>query len=336
MAREAKPVLAAGEQIPDRVALTGFAALVLIGGLNAPAVKVTVDELAPMWSAGIRFAAAALILLAAVQMKRQRLPRGRALVGAALYGVLSFAGFYAFAYWGIQRLPISVAAVVLASVPLVTFIATVLHRVEPFRWSTLAGALLTIVGIAVMVRSPGSTSISVSGLIAMTLAALCGAEAGVIVKRFPPVPPLMMNFVGMALGGAILLALSVAVQESRAVPQEAATWLGLGYLVLVGSAAMFLIYLYVLRRWTASGTSYAFVLFPIISVIFAALFQNERISGGLIVGGAFVLAGVYVGALLHTKSAETKATEAPPESVPVTEEPRPNVAGVPADCVRCP
>ena len=325
---------------PDRLTLTAFAALILMVGINANAVKATVNELAPMWSAGLRFSAAALILGAVVLIGRQPLPRGRALAGTVLFGGLSFAGFFAFGYWGIQRLPVSVAAVLFASVPLVTFVAAVLHRLEPFRWRTLAGGLLAVAGIAVMSGGPGSSSLSVPGLLALLVAAVCAAEAAVIAKRFPPVPPLVMNAVGMTIGAAILLGLSFASGEAHTAPTEAATWLGLGYLVLFGSIATFITYLFVLRRWTATGTSYEFVLAPLVAVIFAALFQGERITGGLVAGGALVLAGVYVGALLHIDKAEAKVPEPRPEpaaAVAASEgEARPELAGVPADCLRCP
>ena len=316
---------------PDRLALTGFAVLVLIGGINFPAVKATVQELAPMWSGGVRFTAASLILLAVVAAQRQPFPRGRALAGSLLFGVLSFGAFYAFAYWGIQRVSAGAASVVLASAPLATFIAAVLHRLESFRWLTLVGALLAIVGIAVMVGGPGSGSVSLVGLLALLAAAICAGEAGVVAKKFPPVPPLMMNALAMAVGGIVLLGLSFARSEPHAVPKLAATWLWLAYLVLLGSIVLFVTYLFVLRRWTASGTSYVFVLFPVVAVGFATLFQNERLSLGLLVGGLLVMAGVYVGALLHFGKSEPKAALAVEP-----DEARPDVAGVPADCVRCP
>jgi drug/metabolite transporter (DMT)-like permease len=142
---------------------------------------------------------------------------------------------------------------------------------------------------------------------------------------------MVMNALGMAVGGVILLVLSFVSGEPHAAPRQNATWVGLAYLVLLGSIVLFLTYLFVLRRWTASGTSYVFVLFPVVAVAFAALFQDERITLGLVLGGLLVMVGVYVGALLHVGRSEQK--EAP---TAVAEEPRPELAGVPADCVHCP
>jgi drug/metabolite transporter (DMT)-like permease len=335
---EAAQVTPPAEAGPDRLALIGFAVLVLIGGVNFPAVKATVQELAPMWSAGLRFTAAALILLAVVAMQRQPFPRGRALAGSVLFGALSFGAFYAFAYWGIQRVPAGAASVVLASAPLATFVAAVLHRLETFRWLTLAGALLAVGGLAVMVGGPGGGSVSLVGLVALLSAAVCAAEAGVVAKKNPPVPPIVMNAIAMGVGGLMLFALSFIRSEPHTVPRLGETWFWLAYLVVLGSIVLFVTYLFVLRRWTASGTSYVFVLFPVVAVAFAALFQDERITLGLVVGGLLVIAGVYVGALLHVGKRTPKghAVAETPVAAATSEEARPELAGVPADCVHCP
>lgn len=337
MAGRAESVEPTDQTAPDRLALIGFAVLVLIGGLNFPAVKATVEELAPMWSAGVRFTAAALILLGVVIAQRQRFPTGRALLGSFLFGALSFGGFYAFAYWGIQRVPAGAAAVVLASAPLATFVAAVLHRLESFRWLTLLGALLAIAGIAIMAGGPGGGSLSLAGLLALLAAALCAAEAGVVAKKFPPVQPLMMNGIAMAVGGVVLLVLSFIRNEVHAIPHRAETWFSLAYLVLLGSIVLFVLYLFILRRWTASGTSYVFVLFPVVAVGYGTLFQDERLELGLFLGGLLVIAGVYVGALLHVGKPKPGPEPGQPASAAGTieEQSRSELAGIPADAVRC-
>jgi drug/metabolite transporter (DMT)-like permease len=59
----------------------------------------------------------------------------------------------------------------------------------------------------------------------------------------------------------------------------------------------FVLALYVLERWTASATSYSLVLMPIVTVLFASWIAEEPITVTLLIGGLFVLNGVYVGAL---------------------------------------
>jgi hypothetical protein len=54
-------------------------------GANVVAVKFSNRELPPFWGYDLRFAVAAGIFAAIVAARRDSLPSGRALVGAALY-----------------------------------------------------------------------------------------------------------------------------------------------------------------------------------------------------------------------------------------------------------
>jgi drug/metabolite transporter (DMT)-like permease len=85
--------------------------------------------------------------------------------------------------------------------------------------------------------------------------------------------------------------------ESLVVPQRAATWIALGYLVVVGSVVVFVLFLFVLRHWVASRTAYVYVVVPFVTVALSAWLDDEPVGAGLVLGGLLVLAGVYVGAL---------------------------------------
>jgi drug/metabolite transporter (DMT)-like permease len=80
---------------------------------------------------------------------------------------------------------------------------------------------------------------------------------------------------------------------------------------VVGSVAVFLLWIFVLQRWTASRAAYVMVLIPFFAVALSAWLDHEPVKGGLVIGGLIVLAGVYFGALRPQ-----------PSEVPVTSEPR--------------
>jgi drug/metabolite transporter (DMT)-like permease len=75
----------------------------------------------------------------------------------------------------------------------------------------------------------------------------------------------------------------------------------MAYLVVIGSVVVFLLYLIVLRYWTASRASYGFVIIPFVTIVLSAWLDNEPVGVGLVLGGLLVLAGVYVGALRPTR-----------------------------------
>lgn len=305
---------------PDGATLTAFLVVVLIGGLNFVAVRFSNRELAPFFGAAIRFVIASALLFAYVGARRYPLPRGQSLIGTVIYGVLGFTGAYGFVYWALQALSAGVASVIMASVPLLTLFFAMIHGVEKFRARGLLGALLAIAGIAVLVASTGDTAIPLASLLAMVGGAVCVAESGVVIKRFPPSHPAVTNAVAMAIGALLLFLLSAGAKEEWVLPRSNSTWISLGYLVVVGSLALFGLYLFTLKRWTASGVSYMLVLAPIVASIAGALLANEPITGRVVIGGLIVLAGVYVGALSgHRKGSPVAAPEgcvpAPEEAV---------------------
>jgi drug/metabolite transporter (DMT)-like permease len=133
----------------------------------------------------------------------------------------------------------------------------------------------------------------------------------VIVKRLPPGDPVAANALGMLLGGVLLLAVSVAAGEPRVVPNESNTWLAMAYLVGPGSIGVFVLALYVLARWTASATSYAFLLFPLVAIATGSVLLDEPVQPSFLLGGAVVLFGVYVGAIYRPKERAEQPAAAP-------------------------
>ena len=89
---------------PDRTTFLAFAGTILIGGMNFISVKLSNAELPPLFGAAVRFAAGALIFFAIVLIRRMPIPGGRALGGAAVYGLLNFGLGYAFLYFALTRL----------------------------------------------------------------------------------------------------------------------------------------------------------------------------------------------------------------------------------------
>lgn len=122
-------------------------------------------------------------------------------------------------------------------------------------------------------------------------------EAAIAVRRFPRVHPVALNAVGMAVGALLLVVGSIVAGESVALPDRTATWIAISYLVVVGSAVVFVLYLVVLRYWAASRAAYTFVLIPVVTLVLSAWLDDEPVGVELLVGGTLVLAGVYIGAL---------------------------------------
>jgi drug/metabolite transporter (DMT)-like permease len=282
---------------PERLTLIAFIISTILGGNNAIAVRFSNMELPPFFGAAIRFAAASLILFLIVIFMRLKLPTGRSLVGAFIFGALQFGFSYALIYWSLLEVPAGLFQVILALTPLLTFWLAILHGQEAFQWRVLAGGLLAVGGIAIIFSDSLIDSVPLISLLAVILAAACFAESIVLFKTFPQSHPITTNALAMGTGAAILFVTSGLAHESPLLPSLPSTWTALLYLTIFGSVGTFGLALFVLKRWTASASSYSLVLMPIVTVIFASLIIDEPITIALLIGGVLVLVGVYIGAL---------------------------------------
>jgi drug/metabolite transporter (DMT)-like permease len=83
------------------------------------------------------------------------------------------------------------------------------------------------------------------------------------------------------------------------------------YLVLLGSIGLFGLYLFAIRRWTASAVSYSTLFMPLVAVPLAALLVAEPITLPFLVGAAVAVVGTYVGAFAPARAGRSTATSDP-------------------------
>ncbi|HLE47451.1 MAG TPA: EamA family transporter [Candidatus Thermoplasmatota archaeon] len=300
---------------PNLALLLAFGAFVVIAGINAVAVKISNEGLAPFWGGTLRFGLAGLLFAHWAVAFRLPFPRGRALVGATLFGAIGFGISYAMAYWSLLGITAGLLSVLVAMAPLLTILLASAHRLEHIRPRHLAGGGLALVGIALMVAKGIGADVSWPHLFAGLLMPIAIAESGVIAKQFPRAHPVTTNAVAMAVGTGLLFVASLVAGETHALPSNVRVGSALVYLVLVGSIAMFTLFLFVLHRWTVSATSYQAVLSPIVTILVASQLVGESVTWMFAAGAAIVLAAVYVGAVRRPprESSTTASTAKPPD-----------------------
>jgi drug/metabolite transporter (DMT)-like permease len=286
-------------KIPKRSVLAAFALTVLFAGNNAIAVRYSNAELPPFFGAAIRFAVAALIFFILVLILRLPTAR-RSLLGAVLFGVIGSGLNFALLYWALEQLHAGLSMVILALVPLMTFLLACIHKQEVFRWQAMVGGLLALLGIGAIVRDQLSTTAPLLPILAVVGAAVCFAESNIIIKSFPQNHPITTNAIALSTGSALLFILSALSREVPTLPNLPVTWGALVYLIIFGSVATFGLLIYVIKNWTASASSYQFVLFPIVTIAVSAWLTKETVSLALLLGAVLVLAGVYVGGIAKT------------------------------------
>jgi drug/metabolite transporter (DMT)-like permease len=285
----------------NRRTLAAFIIMILAGSGTPIAIRLTYGEMPPLWSGAARFMLGALICWCLMFFLKLEMPKGKALIGSFLFGILSIGGAYILICWGLVKTTASLYQVLMALIPLLTLFLAAMHGLEPLTRHGLIGSFLAVVGISIAIGSISGIEIMIPRELAIIVAAGLMAEAGVVVKRFPQSHPIATSAVAMTVGSIILGGASLLIGERWMIPTQVKTWLGFGYLILISNLVSFLLFFFILKRWTASRTSFSFVVSPLVTVALATSLAGEQITVNFMLGGVLVLSGVLFGALLSTK-----------------------------------
>jgi drug/metabolite transporter (DMT)-like permease len=273
--------------------LAAFLISSILAGGNAVGVRFSNRELDPFWGAALRFSITGVLLLVWVRLRGITMPKGREWAGPIVFGIFNFAIAFSLAYYGLVDVQAGFGQTILALMPLFTLLLAVAHRQERLTGRGVIGTLTAAAGVAVMAGPSVADGLPMLSVLALVGAALSFGEAAVLVKRFPRVDPVATNAIAMTSGAAVMAALSLASGETWTLPELGETWIAL----VVGSAIVFSLYLFVLAHWSASRASYGLVIVPVVTFFLSVWLDDEQLGVGLMLGAVLVLAGVYIGAL---------------------------------------
>ena len=289
---------AAPRKVSVRLALLVWLCLCAIWGSTWLAIKLGLRDLPPLTFAGIRFAAAALVLFAISHAQGFRLP-----TSARDWRLLGYTAFltitlnYGLVFWGEQHISSGLAAVLSATVPL--FGLPLAHRylaTEPLTPWKVAGVLLGVAGVAIVCSGQLGTGgpLAFWASLGIIFAALATAHAGVLIKAGGThIEPSVLAGVQMA-GGCIPLLLGGIALEGNPLDFNwtPLAWATLGYLVVLGSVLAFLMYYWLIRHTEVSWVLMIPLVTPLVAVVVGVLFAGEAVGWHTALGGVAIIGGV--------------------------------------------
>jgi drug/metabolite transporter (DMT)-like permease len=289
---------------PRHRALLPWLALVVIyvvWGSTYMAIRVVVQEMPPFAAACLRFLSAGVVMagLALVADRRHGWPSWRQVGQYSIVGVLLLSVGNALVMWSERRVDSSIAALIVASVPLYLTLFDGLRRGGQ-RWTARvwAGTVIGLMGVALVARPSGGMKPGHwMAVLALQGATLCWTLGSLYAQSIPTKVPLFtasaieMIAAGLVLGVESRLAgddlLAVAHASRHA-------WLGIGYLVVFGSLVGFTAFAYCLNELPASTVgTYAYVN-PVVAVVLGHFLLREPLSAGLLAGGSLILLAVLI------------------------------------------
>jgi drug/metabolite transporter (DMT)-like permease len=267
----------------------------LIWGSTYLAIRVMVETVPPLLGSGVRFSVAGAVMIGVLSLHRSVRPTRAQLLSALLVGLL-LPGANAVVTVAEQEVPSSVAALLIASVPLWVIL---MRRGSGERVSRagIGAVLVGFAGVALLVR-PGEQSgdATVLGLAAVVFAAVMWASGSFASPRLKlPRDPLVSTGWQMLLGGLAIVTVGLALGEAPEVdPQAFSTRsvLALGYLIVFGSWVAFTAYAWLLQNAPISKVStYAYVN-PVVAIVLGFLILDEVVTPITVIGAAIIIVAV--------------------------------------------
>jgi drug/metabolite transporter (DMT)-like permease len=278
-------------------------AIYIVWGSTYLAIRFAVGTIPPFLMAGTRFLVAGLILYVWRRLVGDPSPTPRQWRSALIVGLLLLLGGNGLVSWAEQHVASSIAALMIASVPLwMVLIDTLRPKGIKPDWKIVLGLLVGFGGIALLVTSTKSDGASEGmnplGIGALILASLLWS-IGSVYGSDADMPESSLLSTGMEmLGGAAgLFLVGTLTGEWRSLDLASITsnsLLGLAYLVTFGSLVGFVSYVWLLRNAPLSLVStYAYVN-PVVAIFVGAWIGNELINGRIIIAALVIIGSVGV------------------------------------------
>ena len=275
-------------------------AVYLIWGSTYLAIRYAVETTPPFLMAAVRFIVSGGFLYALRRFSGDARPKAVEWRSAAIVGIFLLVGGNGGVVWAEQFVPSSLAALLVATVPLWMVLIDAFrpagHRPSLM---AMAGILIGFGGVVLLVRSVASIPevtnfLGVGVLILASLAWSIGSLYG----RSAKLPPsqLLGTAMEMLTGGMALMLLALVLGEwSRlefaAVSQRSA--FAVVYLTVIGSIA-FVAYVWLLRvAPTPLVATYAYVN-PLVAVTLGYFLAQEPITIRVLVAAALIIGSVVL------------------------------------------
>ena len=280
--------------------------VVLIGGANFPILKWALAALPPHVMNIFRFVVSALVLGGVYVWQRRGRSTGffaplrthgreialLALVGYVLYQVCFIVG--------VNHTTAGSAALIMASAPLWTAIASRLDGQEHLgRWSWF-GLILSLVGTGLVVGAGApAMSLNVGSLwgnaLMVAAAMLWGAYTAYNKRVVHEVSPTGATFLGILLALPVLIGIGLPdVPDVVWTRLDVWVWVAIVFSGGLSTGIAFVIWNTAVKDVGASNTAIYSNLVPFVALLGGALLLNEPVRGPQVIGGVLIIGGLLL------------------------------------------
>lgn len=273
--------------------------LAAIWGGSFVFAEIALREVPPLTITLHRLLWALPILALVVRLRRIPLPRSPRIWAAYLVmGGLNNALPFSLIVWGQTRIEAGLASILVGTTAVFGAVAAgLLLRDEPLTAPKIAGAVLGLIGVAVVIGPNALHAWDPRDMAQAAIigAALCYALAGCWARIHLSGQTPQMNALGMIAGGAVVMAPVVllvdGVPRTTLAPE---TWAALLALAILSTSLAYLLYFAILARAGTANLLLVTLLIPPFAVGLGAVFLGEALGMSALIGFAVIALGIIV------------------------------------------
>jgi len=286
-----------------------YVMLCFIWGSTWLTIRLGLESLTPIFSAGIRFAMASIFIIILMRIRGVRLQLDK--LSIKLYLIMGFLSFvipFGLVYWAEQFVPSGMAAVLFAVFPffvaIFSYFSISSDSIDKFK---IIGIILGFLGIVIIFSDSfgGDITDYLLGMIAIVLSGIMQAAIAVTIKKYGHhLNPLSMNFVPMLIAGIAMIIIGFSIENTSANVYGIDAILSILYLAFFGSVVTFTSYYWLIKRINLVILSLIAFITPIVALFLGFILYDEQLSTRHFIGSMFVLLGVLaanMGNLLKMK-----------------------------------
>lgn len=265
----------------------------VIWGISFLSIKVAVGQIPPIMLAFLRFVIATGVVYLFVRLskqpiriKKEHIPR------FVLTGFLGITAYYGFQNNGILRLQASVAALIVASIPIFALLVERITSRKRMGVQKLLAVLLSFGGVYLTLGMQGQVSVDWLGVFCMFGAVISWILFCVFTTPlYDDYEQLVIVFY-QTLFGSILFLPMLFFEGGQPILWNWELVIHLLFLGVVCSGVGYFLYVYSLKELKIAKASLFLNLLPLVTLLTSALFLGERLTWLQLVGAACILISV--------------------------------------------
>ncbi|MET7016666.1 DMT family transporter [Bacillus mycoides] len=275
----------------------------IIFGTTFLTIKIGIEAGAPpLFSAGIRFFLAGLILITIFKLKKKRVMPyllSKRIMGAGF--CLTFMTF-ATLYWAEQHISSGLAAVLSATAPMMILLLQSKKNKTKLQREQFLALFIALTGV-LFISLPGmhqeltfiwsiACLVIIVGQLFYGIGSIYSKE---ILSNSPDVSPFLINGIQMFYGGILLLIVSIVMEQPNLTVLTSwnVQWPIL-YLIFVGSIGGHGLYYWLLSKTNPIFPSTWLYVSPLIAVIVGYFVLGEPLNPAMGIGACLILIGVFL------------------------------------------